>query len=160
MHTFVDEFPGQVLSHCWLLGATGMRTLRGLYHSIPLGERTPMRPFPTPADICPLRYLPLHPADLYSHADTSKPIPFDSPRPADSNGPCPNAVRPLVEWLCLPLYLSSPGKHFSIVGYWVLQACERFEAYTIQFPLPRGIQRTLSGHYPTAGLRVIHTFVF
>jgi len=120
MHTFVHEFPEQVLSHCWLLGARGMRTLWGLYYSIPLGERTPMRPFPTLADICPLRPLPLHPADLYSHADTSKPIPFDSPRPADSNGPCPDAVRPLVEWVCILLYLSFPGKYFQIVSYGVL----------------------------------------
>jgi len=36
----------------------GMRTLRDLYNSIPLHERTPMRPFPTLVDICPLRYLP------------------------------------------------------------------------------------------------------
>jgi len=140
MHTFVHEFPGQGLLHCWLLGATGMRTLRGLYHSIRLGERTPMRPFPTLADICPLRYLPLHPADLYSHADTSKPISFDSPRPADSNGPCPDAVRPQVEWLCILLYLSSPGGYFQIVGYWVLQACGLFGAYTIRFRSTSGPQ--------------------
>ena len=140
MHTFVHEFPGEVLSHCWLLGATGMRTLQALYHSNPFAERTPMRPFPTLVDICPLRYLPLHPAELYSHADSSKPIPSDSPPLADSNGPCPDAVRPLVEWLCIPLYLSSSGKYFQIVGYWVLQACGRFEAYTMRFPSTSGLQ--------------------
>ena len=117
-----------------------MRTLRGLYHSIPVAEQTAVRPFPTLADICPLRYLPLHPADLYSHPDTSKPLPFDSPGPADSNGPCPDAVRPLVESLCIHLYLSSPGKYFQIVGYWVLQACGRFEAYIIRFPSTSGLQ--------------------
>jgi len=117
-----------------------MRTLRGLYHSIPVAEQTAVRPFPTLADICPLRYLPLHPADLYSHPDTSKPLPFDSSGPADSNGPCPDAVRPLVESLCIHLYLSSPGKYFQIVGYWVLQACGRFEAYIIRFPSTSGLQ--------------------
>ena len=97
-----------------------MRTLRDLYHSIPLGERTLMRPFPTLADICPLRYLPFHPADLYSNADASKSIPFDSPPPADSNAPCPNALSPLVEMLSNPFYLSSAGKYFQIGGDWVL----------------------------------------
>jgi len=58
MHTFLLVFPGQVLSNCWLLDATGMRTLRGLYHSISCSERTAMRPFPTLTDICPLRYQP------------------------------------------------------------------------------------------------------
>ena len=33
--------------------------------------------------------------------DASKPIPFDSPRPAGSNQPSPDAVRPLVEELSL-----------------------------------------------------------
>jgi len=38
-----------------------MRTLRDLYHSIPHAELTPIRPFPTLADICLLRYLPFSP---------------------------------------------------------------------------------------------------
>ena len=52
--------PGEVFAFCFLLTSIAMRTLRDLYHSIPLAERTPMRPFPTlpVADICPLRYLP------------------------------------------------------------------------------------------------------
>jgi len=43
IQTFVLEFPGQleVLSNCRLLGATGIRPLRDLYHSIPLGEGNP-----------------------------------------------------------------------------------------------------------------------
>ena len=44
-----------------LLTAIAMRTLRNLYHSIPLSERTPMRPFPILPDICPPRYLPFSP---------------------------------------------------------------------------------------------------
>jgi len=44
----------------------------------------------------------------------------------------------VVEMLSKPLYLSSPGKYFQIVRYWVLQAC---------------------GHCPTAALRLIATFV-
>jgi len=61
MHTFVLEFPGQVRSNCWLLSATGMRTLQDLYHSIPLAERIPMRPLLTLADIILLRYRPFSP---------------------------------------------------------------------------------------------------
>jgi len=48
--TFVLEFPGQVLSNWRLLGATGMRTLRDLYHSIPLDRRIPTHPVPTLSD--------------------------------------------------------------------------------------------------------------
>ena len=116
MHTFVLKFPGQVPLNCWLLGATGMRTLQGLYHSIPLSERIPTHPLPTLSE-------------------------------------------PLVEMLSKPLYLSSPGKYFQIVGYWVLQAYGHSETYTIRFPSARGIQPTLLGHFRPAGLRVIHTFV-
>ena len=58
IHSFVLEFPGYVSSNCWLPSASGMGTLRDLYHSIPHGERTPMGPSLTLADICPLRYQP------------------------------------------------------------------------------------------------------
>ena len=51
--------PGEVFALFCLLTSIAMRTLRDLYHAIPLTERTPMRPFPTLATICPLRYLPL-----------------------------------------------------------------------------------------------------
>ena len=129
------HLPAEVSALFTLRTSIAMRTLRNLYHSTPLGERTPMRRFPTLADICLF-----HPADPYSHADASKPILFDSPRPADSNAPCPDAVRPLAKWLYILLYLSSPGKYFPIVGYWVLQACGRFEAYTIRFPSASGLQ--------------------
>jgi len=61
--------------------------------------------------------------------------------------------------LSKPLYLSYPGKYFQIVVYWVLQACGRFETYTIRFPSPSGFQRTLSRRCPTACRNVIQTFV-
>jgi len=52
------HLPAEVSAFFILLTSIAMRTLRDLYHSIPLARRTPMRPFPTLADICPLRYLP------------------------------------------------------------------------------------------------------
>jgi len=52
------HLPAEVSALFILLTSIAMRILRDLNHSIPLGERTPMRPFPTLADICPLRYLP------------------------------------------------------------------------------------------------------
>jgi len=51
--------PGQVSAFFCLLPSIAMRMLQDLYHSIPLAERTLIGPFPTLADICPLRYLPL-----------------------------------------------------------------------------------------------------
>ena len=58
-------------------------------------------------------------ADLYSHAEASNPTRFDSSRPANSNPPRPDAVRPLVDELSIPLYISSPCYYCQIVSYWV-----------------------------------------
>ena len=99
------------------------------------------------------------PADIYSHAHSSKHTLLDSPLPADSNPPCPDAVWPMVEGLSKHSYLSSPGQSFQIVGYWVLQACGDFETYTIQFPSASGIQRTLSRRCLMTGWSVIYSFV-
>jgi len=52
------HLPAEVCAFFILPTSIAMWTLRDLYHSIPLSERTPMRPFPTLADLCPLRYLP------------------------------------------------------------------------------------------------------
>ena len=52
------HLPSVISAFFILLPAIAMWTLRNLYHSILRGERTPMRPFLTLADICPLRYLP------------------------------------------------------------------------------------------------------
>ena len=133
------HLPTEVFPFFSLLTSIAMRTLRDVYHSIPLGGRMPIRAFPTRADICPLRYLPFSPcwhlspcglfetytiqfpsvsgfqwdpsrlwrtsahwgvslflpADLYSHADSLRPIPFDSPRRADSNKTLPDSGRHL-----------------------------------------------------------------
>ena len=43
----------------------------------------------------------------YRHADTSRPIPFNSPRRAEFNSLCPDALRPLTEGLSILLYFSS-----------------------------------------------------
>jgi len=51
--------PGEVSAFFFLLTSIAMGTLQDLYHSIPLAERTPMRPSPTLAAMCALRYLPL-----------------------------------------------------------------------------------------------------
>jgi len=106
-----------------------------------------------PWDICLL-----HPADLYSHSDASKPTPFDSSGLPDSNAHCPDAVRPLAGWLCIHLYLCSPGKYPQIVGYWVLQACGRFKTYTIRFPTAGGLQWDPSRLWRTSALRDICLF--
>ena len=50
--------PGKMSAFFFLLISIAMRTLRDLYLSIPLSERTPRRPFLTLVDICPLSYLP------------------------------------------------------------------------------------------------------
>jgi len=50
-HIIMQAIPARVI-------ATGIRELRDLYNSIPLAKGTLMRPFPTLAHICPLRYLP------------------------------------------------------------------------------------------------------
>jgi len=52
------HLPAEVSAFFILLTSIAMRTLWDLYYSIPLAERTPMRPFLTLADICRLRYLP------------------------------------------------------------------------------------------------------
>ena len=165
------HLPSEVTAFFILLTSIAMRTLQTLYHLIPLDRRIPTHPVPTLSNrllkcyrnLC--TWVPLASTfkllatGCYRHADASRPIPFDSPRRADSNPPCPDDVRPLVEMLFKPLYLSSLGKYFQIGGHWVLQACGRFEVYTIRFPSVSGFQRTLSWRCPTAGWNVIQTFV-
>jgi len=107
-----------------LLTSIAMRMLRNLYHSIPLDRRIPTHPVPMLSD----RWLKSYPTlctcvprastfkllatEGYRHADTSRPIPFDSPRQAEFNSLCPDAVRPLVEGLFILLYFSTCGKYF------------------------------------------------
>ena len=94
-----------------------------------------MRPFTSLVNICLLL-----PADIHSHADSSKPIPFDSSCQAGCNASCPDAVRQLVDGLSIHLYFGSPGKYIQIDGSWVLQACGHFKTYSVQFPAPSGFQ--------------------
>jgi len=79
-----------------------MRTLQNLYYSIPLDRRIPMHPVPMLSDswLNCYKYLctcvprastyKLLATGCYSHADASRPIPFDSPRRADSNETLPD----------------------------------------------------------------------
>jgi len=53
--------PAEVSPFFSLQTSIAMLNLRNLYHLISLGEWTPMRPFLTLADICPLRYQPFCP---------------------------------------------------------------------------------------------------
>ena len=135
-----------------LLTSIAMHTLRNLYHSIPLDWRIPTHPVPMLSD----RWLKGYPnlctwvpqvstfkllaTECYRHADTLRPISFNSPRRAEFNALCPDTVRPLVEGLSILLYFSSPSKCFQIVGCWVLQACEHLETYTIWFASANGLQ--------------------
>jgi len=95
--------PGEVSALFFLLTSIAMRTLRTLYHSIPLDRRIPTHPVPTLSD----RWLKCYPnlctcvpwastfkllaTGCYRHADASRPIPFDSPRRADSNEALPDS---------------------------------------------------------------------
>ena len=112
---------------------TSMWTLRDLYHSSPMAERNPTHSVPSLSDHWLKGYpyfctfvlwasaFKLLATDCYRHADISKPILFNSPRQADSNARRPDAVRPLVEGLSIPLYFCSLGKYFLIVRYRVLR---------------------------------------
>jgi len=69
-----------------------MQTLRNLYYSIPLDRRIPTQPVPMLSDpwlngyayLCTLvlgvSTFKLLATECYRHADTARPIQFDSPR--------------------------------------------------------------------------------
>jgi len=97
------HLPPEISALFMLLTSIAMRTLRTLYHSIPLDRRIPTHPVPTLSD----RWLKCYPnlcnwvpwartftllaTGCYRHADASRPIPFDSPRRADSNETLPDS---------------------------------------------------------------------
>ena len=116
-----------------LLTATGRPPPRALYHSIHLVRRILIVRSPALADPRLMSYHSFSPADSYRHATASSLIPFDSSRPADSNGVLPNSIRRLAVELSSTLYLCSPGRYLQIVTCRVLQACHSFEPYTIEF---------------------------
>ena len=70
---------------------------------------------PTLADLWLGRYHHSDPTDCYRHATDSSLIPFDSYRPADSNGLLPDSIRPLVVELPYSLYFCSLGRFLQIV---------------------------------------------
>ena len=74
-----------------------------------------MRYLPTLVDLRLGSYHLFEPADCYRYAIASGLIPFDSSRPADSNGPPPDQIRPLDVELSLSLYFCSPGRYLQIV---------------------------------------------
>ena len=85
------------------LTALAMRTLQNLHHSTPLDRRIPMNPIPNLSDRWLKSYPPictsvprvntfkLFATECYRHADASRPIPFVSPRRADSNDALPDS---------------------------------------------------------------------
>ena len=96
-----------------------MRMLRDLYHSIPLADWNPT--YSVLSSDCWLKSYPyfctlfpwastftLLATECYSYADTSRPIPCNSPHQADFNTSCPGLARGLVLKLFPLLYFYSP----------------------------------------------------
>ena len=91
------HLPAKISAFSFLLTSMTMRTLRDLYLSIPLDRRIPTHPVPILSDhwlngypyfctlVLPVSTCKLLATECYRHADTSRPIPFDSPWRADSN---------------------------------------------------------------------------
>jgi len=133
-----------------------MQTLRDLYHLIPLAERNSTHPVPTLSDhwlksypfFCTLvpraSTFKLLATGCYGHADALRPIPFDSPGRADSNETLPYSGGHL------PTEVSAFFILLTSIAMWTLQEL---------YHSPRGIQRTLCGHCPTASLSIIHPFI-
>jgi len=97
------HLPGEVSAFFTLLTSIAMWTLQNLYHSIPLDRQIPTHPVPTLSDRWLKCYLNLYTGvpgastfkllatGCYRHADGSRPIPFDSPRRANSNETLPDS---------------------------------------------------------------------
>jgi len=99
--------PAKVSAFFSLLTCIAMRTLRNLYYSIHLAKRIPTHPDPMLSDQRCMSYpylcalvpgagtFKLLATKCYRHVDASKPIPFNSPRRADSNDALPDSGRHL-----------------------------------------------------------------
>ena len=99
--------PAEISALFILLTSIAIQTLRTLYHSIHLDRQNPTHPVPMLSDywlngyayfctfILWVSTFKLLTTECYRHADTSRPIPFDSPRRADSNDTLPNSGRHL-----------------------------------------------------------------
>jgi len=77
-------------------------------------------------------------ADSYRDATALSHIPFDSSRSPDSNGTLADSIRLMAVVLPSSLYFYSAGRYLQIVCCSVLQACHRFEPYTLLFLLFTG----------------------
>jgi len=120
------HLPAVVSAFFSQLTCIAMRTLRNVYHSIPLAKRIPTHPVPRLSDHWLMGYpyfcasvlsvstFRLMATDCYRHADASKPIPFNSPWPADSNGtlPASGRHRPPEVWPCFSLLTSIAMRTF------------------------------------------------
>jgi len=120
------HLPAEVCPFFSLPTSIAMRTLRNLYHSIPLERRIPTHPVLTLSDrwlkgypyLCTLVPLEsifkLLATECYRHVDTSRPIPFDSPRRADFNQTLPHSGRPL------PAEVSAFSSLLTSIAMWTL----------------------------------------
>jgi len=101
------HLPPEISAFYIPLTGIAMRTLRNLYHLIPLDFRIPTQAVSMLSDhwlngyayICTcvprVSIFKLLATGCYRHADASRPIPFDSPWRADSNETLPNPCGPL-----------------------------------------------------------------
>jgi len=99
-----EHLPAEISAFSLLLTSMAMRTLRDLCLSIPLDRRIPTHPVPILSDHWLNRYpyfcslvlsvstFKLLATECYRHADASRPIPFNSPRRADSNETLPDSA--------------------------------------------------------------------
>jgi len=120
--------PSEVSPFFFLLTSVAMRTLRNPHHSIPLNRRIPTHPvlmlsncwlkgYPYLCTLVPrASTFKLLATECHRYAVTSRPIPFNSPRQADSTALSPDAVRPVVTGLSILLYFSSRASTFKLVA--------------------------------------------
>jgi len=100
LHTPSRHLPPELSAFFSLPTSIALGTLLDLYDSILVGEPTSTHPVPTLSN-CWLKGYPyqgtlvprastfqLLATEYNSHADTSRPIPFNSPHPEDSNASC------------------------------------------------------------------------
>jgi len=99
------HLPAKVSAFFSQLTCIAMGTLRNVYYSIPLARRIPTHAVPTLSDhwlmgypyfctlVLSVNTFRLMATECYRHADASEPIPFNSPRPADSNETLPASGR-------------------------------------------------------------------
>ena len=97
------HLPTKVSLSFLLLKARAMHTARNIHHSIPLDRQIPMhhvlmlsdrwlKGYPNICTCVPqASTFKLWATDCYRHADTSRPIPFDSPCRAESNETLPDS---------------------------------------------------------------------